>query len=302
MNVTILGNNSALPAHDRHPTAQFITLHTVDLLLDCGEGTQMQMARYGVKWRRLTHIFISHLHGDHYLGLPGLLNSMSLLGRTAPLTVAGPVALGELLALLKSMGGGHPYGYEVRFQLIDPARDLLLADTPEFSVEAFPVEHRIECYGFLVTQKSKGRKLLVEKAEAAGVPVSFYNRLKAGDDYVGEDGTVISGTDLTEDGPAPKRYAYCADTRYTESYLEVIRGADAIYHESTFLEEDAEKATQRFHSTARQAATIAQKAQAQRLLLGHYSSRYQEVHPFADEAAILFPEVTATVEGHVYEI
>jgi len=299
--LTILGNNSALPAHDRHPTAQFLSLNATDILLDCGEGTQMQMTQFGLKWRRLSHIFISHLHGDHYLGLPGLLNSMSLLGRAAPLTVAGPAALGQLLELLKNLSGGHPYGYEVRFHPIAPAGEMLV-DTPEFSVAAFPVEHRIETFGFAITEKSKGRKLLVEKAEAAGVPVSFYNRLKAGEDYVQENGTVISGKSLTEEGPPPRRYAYCADTRYTESYLESILGADVVYHESTYLEEDAEKAALRYHSTARQAAMLAQKAGAKKLLLGHYSSRYADLSAFAAEAADVFPEVTATIEGESYEI
>lgn len=261
----------------------------------------MQMTRYGLKWRRLSYIFISHLHGDHYLGLPGLLNSMSLLGRTAPLFVAGPAPLGQLLALLKELSGGHPYGYEVSFHPIKAGGELLV-DTPEFSVTAFPVEHRIEAYGFAVTEKSRGRKLLVEKAEAAGVPVSFYNRLKAGEDYVAADGTVISGKTLTEDGPPPRRYAYCADTRYTESYLESIRGVDALYHESTYLESDAEKAALRYHSTARQAAALAQKAGVQQLLLGHYSSRYDDVTLFASEASDLFPQTTATVEGETYEI
>ncbi len=301
MKLTILGNNSALPAHDRHPTAQFLSLNATDILLDCGEGTQMQMTRYGLKWRRLSHVFISHLHGDHYLGLPGLLNSMSLLGRAAPLTVCGPAVLGQLLELLKNISGGHPYGYEVRFHPIAPAGELL-ADTPEFSVAAFPVEHRIETYGFVVTEKSKGRKLLADKAAAAGVPVAFYNRLKAGEDFIQEDGTVISGKSLTEDGPPSKRYAYCADTRYTESYLESIRDADVIYHESTYLEEDAEKAMLRYHSTARQAATLAHKAGAKKLLLGHYSSRYADLNPFVAEAADIFPETSATVEGESYEI
>lgn len=301
MKLTILGNNSALPAHDRHPTAQFLSLNAADILLDCGEGTQMQMTQFGLKWRRLSHIFISHLHGDHYLGLPGLLNSMSLLGRAAPLTVAGPAALGQLLELLKNLSGGHPYGYEVRFHPIAPEGEVLV-DTPEFSVAAFPVEHRIETFGFAITEKSKGRKLLVEKAEAAGVPVSFYNWLKAGEDYVQENGTVISGKSLTEEGPPPRRYAYCADTRYTESYLESIRGADVVYHESTYLEEDAEKAALRYHSTARQAAMLAQKAGAKKLLLGHYSSRYSDLSAFAAEAADVFPEVTATLEGESYEI
>ncbi len=301
MKLTILGNNSALPAYDRHPTSQFLSLTTSDLMLDCGEGTQMQMARFGIKWRKLSHIFISHLHGDHYLGLPGLLNSMSLLGRTAPIYVFGPAALGEFLLFLKEMAGGHPYGYEVKFTAIAPEGEKLV-DNAEFSVHAFPVEHRIACYGFRVNEKSKGRKLLVEKAVEAGVPVSFYSHLKAGEDFVHEDGTVIPALSLTEDGPAPHTYAYCADTRYTDSFLESIRGVDILYHESTYLEEDVEKAILRYHSTAKQAAALAQKAGVKKLLLGHYSSRYPDVSPFAEEAAEVFSNVTATAEGDSYEV
>ncbi len=301
MTVTILGNNSALPAYNRHPTAQVVTLLRTALLLDCGEGTQLQMMKYGLKWSKVSHIFISHLHGDHFYGLPGLLNSMSLLGRTAPLYVAGPPPLEAIISLLREAAGRYPFTYEFSFVPL-PAAGGMLVDNEQFSVGCFPVEHRIDCWGFLVEEKSPGRRLLPEKAAAAGVPVSFYSRLKKGEDFISETGARVPAETVTEVGPPPRRYAYCADTRYTESFLEAVHGADLIYHESTFLEVDADKATLRYHSTAKQAATLALKASAGRLLLGHYSSRYEDISPFEREARTVFAACEASIEGRSYEV
>lgn len=301
MTVTILGNNSALPAYDRHPTAQLVSVWNADLLLDCGEGTQIQMARYGVRWRRMSHIFISHLHGDHYFGLPGLLNSMSLLGRTTPLDVWGPAPLEGVLRSLADCSGGWNLAYEMTFHAL-PEGAGELVDTPYFSVRCFPVEHRIPCHGFLIERKTRGRRLLPEQAREAGIPSFFFDRLKRGVDYQHDDGRITTAASVTEDGPAPKRYAYCADTRYTTSFLEHVRGADLLYHESTYLHTDLEKAESRYHSTARQAGELAREAGVKSLLLGHYSSRYREVEPFRAEAAEVFPQVQASVEGATYEV
>jgi ribonuclease Z len=272
-----------------------------DILLDCGEGTQMQMSRYGVRWRRLSHIFISHLHGDHYFGLPGLLNSMSLLGRTSPLTLWGPPALETVIDGIRAASGGWELSYPLEFHPL-PEGAATLVDTPYFSVNCFPVEHRIACHGFLVERKTRGRKLLPDKAREAGIPAFFWDRLKNGKDYVHDDGRITPADSVTTDGPVPKRYAYCADTRYTLSFLEHIRDADLLYHESTFLEADAAKAAERYHSTARQAAEIAKAAGVKALLLGHYSSRYRDLEPFRAEAAEVFPHVQATIEGAAYEV
>lgn len=301
MTITILGNNSALPAYGRHPTAQVVTLPRNAVLLDCGEGTQLQMMKYGVKWSKISHIFISHLHGDHFYGLPGLLNSMSLLGRTAPLYVAGPPPLEGIIAALREAAGRYPFAYEFTFVPL-PVNGGMLIENDTFSVASFPVEHRIDCWGFLVEEKSPGRRLLPEKAEAAGIPVSFYSRLKKGEDFISETGVRVPAENVTEVGPPARRYAYCADTRYTESYLETVRGVDLMYHESTFLEVDADKAVQRYHSTAKQAATLALKASAGKLLLGHYSSRYEDVVPFEREARTVFAACEASVEGRSYEV
>lgn len=300
MRVTVLGNNSALPAFGRHPTAQTVTVYGEVLLLDCGEGTQLQMQRYGMKWKNVHHIFISHLHGDHYFGLPGLINSMSLLGRVAPLHIYAPSGLEPILELILKVANTE-LKYPLHFHALSPEGGRLV-DNPSFSVDYFGVEHGIECYGFLVEMKTRGRRILPEKCSEYAVPVSFFDELKAGKDYIAPDGTTVANALVTEDGPDPKRYAYCSDTLFTERFLPMIKGVDMLYHESTYLEEDAEKATARFHSTATQAARLARMANAKHLLLGHFSSKYKELEQFHEEASRVFPNVTVSVEGTAYDL
>lgn len=300
MNVTILGNNSALPAFGRHPTAQAVSVYGEMLLIDCGEGTQIQMQRYGLRWRSVHHIFISHLHGDHYFGLPGLINSMSLLGRTAPLHLYAPAALKPIVDAILEVAD-TVLSYPFYFHAL-PEGVHLLVDDPSFSVTCFPVEHRIQCHGFLVERKTRGRKIVPGKCAEFSIPAAFYEQLKQGKDYERKDGTIVKNEWVTENGPAVKRYAYCADTVFTDSFLPVIQGADTIYHECTYLEADAPKAAARFHSTAKQAAEIAKRAGAKQLLLGHFSSKYKELEAFREEASEIFPNVLVSIEGTSYEI
>jgi len=300
MKVTILGSNSALPAFGRNPSCQIVSVYGEDLMLDCGEGAQLQLQRYGLRWRHIGHIYISHLHGDHYFGLPGLLNTMNLLGRTTPLHVYGPPPLEGILQQILGVADtvlGFPY----HFHPLPPGA-ALLTDTPSFSVTCFPVEHRIDCHGFVVERKTKGRKLLPERCSQYNIPPSFFERLKSGEDYVSPEGMVVKHEWVTEAGPSPRRYAYCADTLFTESFLPWITGVDMLYHECTYLDADTEKAATRFHSTARQAAQLARMAGAGRLLLGHFSSKYRDLEPFRTEAAEVFPDVYLAVEGTAYEI
>ncbi len=300
MKVTILGNNSALPAFGRHPTAQGVSVYGEVLLIDCGEGTQSQMQRYGLRWRSMHHIFISHLHGDHYFGLPGLINSMSLLGRTAPLHLYAPADLKPIIdAILKVADTILTYPFY--FHAL-PEGTALLVDDPSFSVTCFPVNHRIQCHGFLVERKTRGRKLLPEKCKEYDIPSASYDSLKQGHDYMRDDGFTVKNEWVTEDGPSVKRYAYCADTLFTDSFLEVIKGADTVYHECTYLEADKEKAAKRFHSTAAQAAELAKNAHAKQLLLGHFSSKYKDLEPFREEAIKIFPNTLVSIEGTAYEV
>jgi len=301
MKVTILGNNSALPAFGRHPTAQAVSIYGNEVLFDCGEATQIQMQRFGIKWRKLQHIFISHMHGDHYFGLPGLINSMSLLGRTLPLYVYGPPELDIIMQQILRVADTvlcYPY----YFHALKEGESELLTDNDLFSVKSFPVEHRIGCHGFVIERKTKGRKLLPEKCREYEIPAYFYDRIKHGEDYERADGFIVKNEWLTESGPSPKRYAYCADTVFTEKIVPYIKGVDTVYHECTYLEKDVERAAQRFHSTAKQAAQIAKLAEAKQLLLGHFSSKYKDLEPFREEAGEIFPNVFITAEGTAYEI
>jgi len=300
MKVTILGNNSALPAFGRHPTAQAVTVYGEMLLIDCGEGTQTQMQRFGLKWRNMHHIFISHLHGDHYFGLPGLINSMSLLGRIAPLHLHAPEPLRNILDQILKVADTI-LSYPLHFHPL-PEGIALLEDNESFSVTCFPVDHRIQCHGFLVERKTKGRKLLPDKCREYEIPAIFFERIKKGEDYLRKDGLLVKNEWVTEDGPSAKRYAYCADTIFTDSFLSTIQGADTIYHECTYLEKDADKATARYHCTAAQAAQVAKLAGAKQLLLGHFSSKYKELDLFREEAVPIFPNVLITEEGITYEI
>ncbi|GAA4464127.1 ribonuclease Z [Nemorincola caseinilytica] len=300
MRVTILGNNSALPAFGRHPSAQTVTVFGEVLLLDCGEGTQLQMQRYGVKWKNVHHIFISHLHGDHYFGLPGLINSMSLLGRIAPLHLYAPAGLRPIIDAILAVADTR-LCYELHFHPL-PAGTEVIADTDVFSVTCFPLQHGIECHGFLVTTKTRGRRILPDRCKEYGIAPEYFEALKRGEDHTMPDGTVVKNAWVTADGPAPKKYAYCSDTVYTESFLPLIQGADGIYHEATYLHQDAARAAMRHHSTAIQAATLAQKANARTLLLGHFSSKYKELEPFREEAATIFPNVVIGMEGMAYDL
>ena len=300
MKVTILGNNSALPAFGRHPTAQAVSVYGEVLLIDCGEGTQSQMQRYGLRWRSVHHIFISHLHGDHYFGLPGLINSMGLLGRVAPLHLYAPAELKPIIDSILSVAD-TVLSYPLYFHPL-PEGTALLVDDTLFSVTCFPVEHRIQCHGFLIERKTRGRKLLPGKCAEYGIPADFYETLKQGNDYERPDGLLVKNEWVTEEGPTVKRYAYCADTLFTDSFLHVVQGVDTIYHECTYLEKDAHKAIAHHHSTAAQAAQMAKMANAKQLLLGHFSSKYKDLEPFREEASAIFQNVFVSVEGIAYEV
>lgn len=300
MKISILGNNSALPAHDRYPTCQIVNIEETYIMVDCGEAAQVLLKKHGISWHKIRHIFISHLHGDHYFGLPGLLNSMSLLGRTEALNLYAPAPLMPLMQQILDVAD-TVLSYPLQFIPL-PDGIATIADNSLFSLSCFPVEHRIFCKGLLITEKAKSRKLLPERCSYYEIPAAYYKQLKAGQDYTGKDGFVVQNEWVTEMGKPEKRYAYCADTQYTESFLPQIMNVDLLYHESTYLENDAERASGRYHSTAKQAARLAQKANAQQLILGHYSSKYKSTLEFELEARSIFASSFATKEGDIFEI
>lgn len=297
--VTILGNNSALPAYDRHPTAQIVTLNDQLLLIDCGEGTQMQLSRYKVKRGKLNHIFISHLHGDHYFGLIGLVTSMGLLGREQPLHLYAPPGLDAIIKLqLEVASTSLPF--ELVYHPLTKAEIIL--DNQKFSVECFSTQHRIPCWGFIIREKKLPRKVDKEKAIERMIPASFYNSLKEGLDYIAKDGSVVFNDQVTIPNSTPKSYAFCADTIYDERIAEITKNVTLLYHEATYLKDLEQRAAERFHSTTVQAATIALKANANQLLLGHFSSKYEFLDDYLKEATAVFPKTQLAIEGVTFLI
>jgi ribonuclease Z len=299
LSVTILGNNSAVPAFDRHPTSQVITLDGLNFLVDCGEGTQIQMMKYKIRRAKISHIFISHLHGDHYFGLVGLINTFGLLNHQQDLHVFGPSPLQEIIELqLKVASTTLPF--QIYFHTI--SNNGILIDDPKFEVSCFRTNHRIECYGFSFSEKKKPRKIDVEKVKAAGIPTSFYKRLEEGLDYTTKDDQLIKNEEVTTETPKGKTYIFCADTKYDESLVPFLRNADMIYHETTYLDNLREKAEERFHATSKQAAMMAKKAKVKKLLIGHFSSKYSELHEFEKEAREIFENTEIAKEGVSYKV
>lgn len=294
LGLTILGNNSAIPAYDRHPTAQVLSGSQQLYLIDCGEGTQMQLSHYKIKRSRIHHIFISHLHGDHYFGLIGLLNSMSLMGREQPLNLYGPAALMPIINMQLAAADTR-LSFPLKFHALEA--DGILMSNEELTVSCFEVKHRIPCWGFVFTQKKAPRKLDMAAVIAAGIPAIFFNRLKWGEDYETKSGDRISNDKVTLPASPPLRYAYCADTMFDPSICRHLKHCTLLYHEATFLNDLQERAANRFHSTAAQAAAIAQMAQPHRLLIGHFSSKYEDLSPFLAEAKAVFPHTELALEG-----
>ena len=297
--VTILGNNSALPAYDRHPTAQVVTLDEHLFLVDCGEGTQMQLSRYKMRRSRISHIFISHLHGDHYFGLIGLITSMGLMNREHDLHLYAPPQLKELIAWQLNVAA-TVLPYTLHFHPLEGEGTLVRTD--KFEVKAFKVFHRIECWGFRFAQVKPPRKLNPVKALEFGVPAAFFDRLKQGEDYMTQGGQLIKNDWVTDPGAHPLSYAFAADTVYNETVAEKVYGVDMLYHEATYLKDLEDRAAARFHCTTTQAAMIAKKANVGKLLVGHFSSKYEKLDLFEQEAREIFPNTELALEGVTYKV
>jgi ribonuclease Z len=299
LGVTILGNNSALPAFDRHPTSQLVTVDDQLFLVDCGEGTQMQLARYKIRWGRINHIFISHLHGDHYFGLPGFIHSMGLLNREQDLHLFAPAPLQAILDLqFKAAESVLPF--KLHFHALQEECELIR--TEKFVVSCFKTKHRISCWGFRFEQVKAPRKINPEKARIHNVPSSFFDRLKWGADYSNGNGILVRNELVTEPAPKPKSYAFCADTIYDEELVSKVRSVDLLYHETTYLKDLEDRAAARYHATTFQAGMIAKKAEVSRLLIGHFSSKYDRLEIFEQEAREIFPATDLALEGVTYKV
>lgn len=294
--VRILGSSSATPTATRHPSAQLLNVNERLFLIDCGEGTQMQFRRYKIKHSRINHIFISHLHGDHYLGLAGLVFTMHLFGRKTPLHIYGNPELKVILDLQLKVSETTLL-YPLIFHPLIPGETSVVFEDPCLEVTAFPLMHRVPTHGFLFKEKTSIRKISRAAVSSLKIPVERYQELRDGKDIILEDGTVIENNRVTNSPRKTLSYAYCSDTGYTDQFLDLICGVDALYHEATFMVEKEASAREKMHATTVDAARIALKSGAKKLIIGHYSARYDELEPVLAETRAVFPESFLAEEG-----
>lgn len=300
MKLTILGCYSATPRILTNPTSQVLETRGNMFLIDCGEGTQVQLRKHKIKFSRIKHVFISHLHGDHFFGLVGLISTFRLLGREADLHVYGPKGIKEVITLQMKLADSWT-NYKLIFHELTSNESELIYEDDKVEVHTIPLNHRVYTNGFLFKEKEGKRKLDVHAVEAANVDVAYYRKLTQGHDVVNENGEVVKNETVTKDAEKPKSYAFCSDTMYKEDIVPIIENVDVLYHESTFLETQAHLAPKTKHSTAKEAASIAKQANAGTLVLGHYSTRYKDVTCFKDEAEEVFEAVELAQDGKVFE-
>ncbi len=295
----ILGSGSAVPSQGRNHTSHALTVNNNIFLIDCGEGTQLQLKRFGIKKERIRSIFISHLHGDHYLGLMGLLSTMHLFGRTKPLTLVSPPGLREIL-MLQLKYSLTVINYDINYKEIDGNESQEVFKNRHLKVTAFPLEHRIPCFGYRFDEKPKQLRINKKKLPK-DIKLQEIALLKAGKDILDDEGTIrYSNKSLTLPPHKSRSYAFCSDTRYALSVITHIKDVDLLYHESTFIEKNASIADKTYHSTAEQAARIAKASNANGLIIGHYSARYKDLNPFLIEAKKTFKNTQLAEEGKSY--
>jgi ribonuclease Z len=283
----------------RKPTAQVLHCNEENYLIDCGEGTQLQLSSYKVRRSKINKIFISHLHGDHYFGLIGLIASMALSGRKDDLHIYAPAPLEQIIKIqLEAADTKLPY--EMCFHAIHGEGEI--ANDKKIIVEAFAVTHRIPCYGFKFTEKKNPRKIILEQVKAYEIPEAYYGELQKGKDYTTKKGTIINNESVTEANEAGRCYAYCADTIYNEKIIPKLKGVHTLYHETTYLKDSETKAEQRFHSTTTQAGNIAKLSGAEKLLIGHFSSKYEFLDEFLLETKTVFENTELALEGVSFKI
>jgi len=300
MKLTILGCHSATPRTDTNPTSQVLEIKNHMFLIDCGEGTQVELRRHKIKFSRIKHIFISHLHGDHYFGLIGLISTFRLLTRETELHIYAPKGLKEVITLQMKLSDSWT-NYPLIFHELSSKQSELIYEDDKVEVFTIPLVHRIYTNGFLFKEKPNERKLDKDAALKAKIDKAYYRKLKQGADVINEDGKLIKNNTVTLDPKPPKSYAYCSDTKYSEDVIPIIKNADILYHESTFLNKNEDLCELTKHSTAKQAATIAKKASVKTLILGHYSTRYNGYSLFKKEAEDVFDNVLLAKDGICFE-
>ena len=301
MKLTILGSSSALPTSERYPSAHALNVHERLYLIDCGEGTQLQLRRNRIRFTKINHIFITHLHGDHVFGIYGLLSTMNLMGRKIPINIYAP---GNYDIILNShlRDFDLELGFEIKYTSLKGKDPEVILDNKHLTVASFPLVHRIPSYGFLFREKPKERNIIKECIDKYNIPISRIPAIKKGEDFVASDGEIIKNDVLTLPPAPPVSYAYCSDTRYFSRLSSFVKGVTALYHEATFSCEEQKLAKTTFHSTTHDAAITAKNAEAQTLIIGHFSSRYKNINQLVDEARAVFPRTFPAIDGKSYEI
>lgn len=299
--IHILGCGSALPTLHHYASAQVVEMRGKQFMIDCGEGTQMQLRRSRIRFTKLSAVFITHLHGDHCFGLIGMISTFGLLGRTAKLDVYAPKELEHMLQEQMRMFC-HNFDYEVAFHAVDTCKQQVVYEDRSLTVESIPLEHRMPCCGYLFKEKATLPHIRRDMIDFYQIPVSQINNIKAGSDWITAEGETVPNSKLVEAADQPRSYAYCSDTRYIPTLHERIRGVTALYHESTYGEDNLLMAEKYYHSTARQAALVARDAGAGKLLLGHYSSRYEDENVLLNEAKQVFENSFLCDEQMVFEL
>ncbi len=299
MNLTILGCYAATPRTFSNPTSQVLEIRERFFLIDCAEGTQVALRKNKIKFGKINHIFISHLHGDHFYGLIGLISSFSLLNRTTDLHIYGPEGIKEVILLQLKLAKAYTQ-YQLFFHELTSEESEVIFEDDKVRVTTIPLRHRVYTNGFLFEEKQRDRKLNAEALHAFKVDASQMHNLKAGKDYITDDGTLIPNSELTFDPRPSLRYAYCSDTQYFEELASQIRNVDVLYHESTFLKSEEHLCERTKHATAAQAAQIAKNASVKKLILGHYSTRYTGIELFKEEAQQIFPDVYLADDGKTF--
>lgn len=298
--MTILGCYAATPRTLTNPTSQVLEIKNHMFLIDCGEGTQVQLRRHGIKFSRINHIFISHLHGDHFFGLPGLISTFRLLGREKELNIYGPKGIKEAITLLLKLGDSWT-NYPLHFHELTSVDSEVIFEDAKVTVQTIPLDHRVYTNGFLFREKERERTLNIEAVRFYEIDKAYFNIIKKGKDIVTEMGEIIPNKELTFDPPKPTSYAFCSDTAYNPHLVPLIKGVDCLYHEATFLESETDLAKKTKHSTAKQAAKIAKEASVGKLILGHYSTRYASIEVFKEEACQVFDQVELADDGKSFE-
>ncbi|TDE28335.1 ribonuclease Z [Flavobacterium ranwuense] len=300
MKLTILGCYAATPRTFTNPTSQILEIKNRIFLIDCAEGTQVQLRKNKIRFSKINHIFISHLHGDHFFGLIGLVSTFTLLNRTTDLHIYGPKGIQEIIKLQLRLSNSWT-NYGLFFHELESNDSEVIFEDEKVLVKTIPLKHRVYTNGFLFQEKTAERKLNLDAVQNYEIDTCYYQKIKNGKDITLEDGRVIENDKLTFDPIPAKNYAFCSDTAYNEAMIPVIENTDVLYHESTFLQSEENLAKKTFHSTAKEAATIALKANAQQLILGHYSTRYENIELFKEEAETVFPEVLLADDGKSFE-